>query len=137
MSGKRHRDYKKVLEALKSLLPGEPLIRGIVIYFKSAIWRPVQEIFPDADIKGSLFNWNQALWRKVQNLGLQTAYTQDQRTRKLIRKCMALPFLPHERILEQFQTLKKQVNTLSLTSFVTHMQNTWFETSAWSPSQWG
>jgi len=49
LSEKRRRDYKKVLEALKSLLPGVPLISGIVIYFQSAIWRAVQEIVPDAD----------------------------------------------------------------------------------------
>ena len=90
LSGKRRRDHKKVLDALKLLLPGVPEIRGIVIDYQSAIWPAVQEIFPDAHINGCLFHWNQTFWRKVQNFGLQTE------TQKFTWKCMALPCLLHK-----------------------------------------
>ena len=34
----------------------------------------------------------QAVWRKVQELGLQSAYTNDNKTYKFVRQLLSLPF---------------------------------------------
>ena len=38
------------------------------------------EVFLEVQLLGCAFHWNQALWRKVQELGLQTAYMRDRTT---------------------------------------------------------
>ena len=46
------------------------------------------KVLPEVQLLRCAFRWNQALWRKVQELGLQTAYTSDQTTNKYIRRVM-------------------------------------------------
>lgn len=78
MSRRRCRDYKKVLKAIKNLLPEEIRLQCVVADFESALW-----------LHGCLFHWTQAVWRKVQEIGLGTAYKNDDAVHKYIKKIMA------------------------------------------------
>ena len=49
-------------------------------------------------VKGCAFHWAQAVWRKVQDVGLRAAYHEDSAVYKLIRRVLSLPFLPAEHI---------------------------------------
>jgi len=42
--------------------------------FEAVQWKAVRRDFPDASIKGCCFHYSQAVWRKIQESGLQTAY---------------------------------------------------------------
>ena len=71
MSRKRNKDYKKVLQQILKLLPSPPVAERLVADFGDGSWRAVKTVFPDIHIQGCAFHWGQALWRRVQELGLQ------------------------------------------------------------------
>jgi len=56
-----------------------------MVDFEAAVWRAIQKLFPDAVIKGCVFHLTQAVWRKVQELGLQSAYTALKSVHKFVR----------------------------------------------------
>ena len=97
MSGKRKRDYKKVLKAIKNLT-NERKLEKFVLDFESALWRAIPHVFPGIMVRGCSFHWAQCIWRKIQAIGLAPAYKSDSATHKLCRKFPALPYLPKEHI---------------------------------------
>ena len=97
MSRKRRRDYKKVLQAILDLLPQEIAIEAAVAEFETALWQAMAKVVEDISIQGSVFHWTQAVWRKVQSIGLSTAHTSDQGTYDYVRRLMALNIHPSGR----------------------------------------
>ncbi|XP_028408207.1 uncharacterized protein LOC114530782 [Dendronephthya gigantea] len=136
MSGKKRRDYKHVLKAIKNLLADGLCLKGVVIDFEHALWQAVAKVFPGASVQGCVFHWTQAIWRKVQGLGLTTAYNEDDSTHKYIRRLMALPFLPHEHISQMFEQLKALATTPVLQALVAYISDTWINSTVWSPENW-
>ena len=49
---------------------------------------------------------------------------------------MALPFLPHEHIRHMFQQLKDLATTPVLQSLVNYINDTWINSTVWSPENW-
>ena len=136
MSGKSRRDYRHVLKAIRNLLPDEISMEGVVVDFECALWKAVEKVFSSAKIQGCVFHWTQAIWRKVQGLGLSTAYQEDHATHKYIKRLMTLPFLPHEHITLMFQQLKDLATTPALQSLVNYIQDTWIDSTVGSPKKW-
>ena len=73
---------------------------------------------------------------QVQELGLQSAYTNDPGTHRFLRKMMALPFLPEVDIVPMFTRLERQASTTALQDFTQYVQSTWIESRTWPPSTW-
>ncbi|XP_078359100.1 uncharacterized protein LOC144643656 [Oculina patagonica] len=136
MSGKKKKDYKAVFEALARILPVSPDVKRITVDFEMALWSALRVVFPSVKIKGCLFHLTQALWRKVQELGLQTVYNSDQGTHDLIRKMMALPFLPAKIIKQSFQKLKRKATSDALKKFAKYVEKTWIKSTTWPPKSW-
>ncbi|XP_078343061.1 uncharacterized protein LOC144628821 [Oculina patagonica] len=107
-----------------------------LIYFEKALWNCLKEVLPDVTVKGCVFHWTQALWRKIQDLGLQASYQSDDGTFKYLRKIMALPFLPASEIPAMFTRLKVEATTEPLQKFVEYVDNTWIQSTTWPPSCW-
>jgi len=74
-----------VLRGLTSILPQQPTVAAFLIDFEAALWQALAVEFPDAVVKGCTFHYCQAIWRKVQESGVQTAYVQRRRTHSFIR----------------------------------------------------
>lgn len=74
--------------------------------FESAIWRAIAVTFPGVLCRGCIFHWKQAVWRKVQEVGLQRAYTKKNEFYVVLNKLMSLPYLPKEVIPDQFHLLR-------------------------------
>ena len=55
-----------------------------MVDYKAAVWRALRHVFPDTVVHGCVFYLTQAIWRKVQQVGLQTAYIERRRTHTLI-----------------------------------------------------
>ncbi|XP_044184342.1 uncharacterized protein LOC122964670 [Acropora millepora] len=68
MSGKKKRDYREVLRKVLALLPSSPTVTKTVLDFESALWTVFCQVMPDVSLKGCLFHWTQALWKKVRAL---------------------------------------------------------------------
>ncbi|CAF4389055.1 unnamed protein product, partial [Rotaria sordida] len=68
------------------------------------------------------FHFNQCIYRRIQLLGLATAYSQVELVRSCCRKLMALPLLPTQEVETSFYnlratahpTVKKQLRDLFL-----------------------
>lgn len=69
MANKKEKDYTKVLKKIIKLLPGEPAIQQVTLGAVGA-FRTIQ---PAVSFQRCVFHWTQAMWRKVQELGLQRA----------------------------------------------------------------
>ena len=136
MSSRRKHDYKKVLKKILRILPASPCVEQVTVDFEKAVWGAFRKVLPEVQLLGCAFHWNQALWRKVQELGLQTAYSSDHATSKFIRRLMALPFLPHETIAATFESLTPEATTQPLREFVNYIGETWIHSRVWPPKCW-
>ena len=65
MSGRKKSDYRQVLHALMNILSNETSVQHITIDFERALWKVLPELLPNANIKGCVFHWTQAIWRNV------------------------------------------------------------------------
>ena len=77
--------FGQVLQEMLKILPKQPIVTGVMIDFEAAMWKALAAVLPDVQIKGCAFHLSQAVWRKVQELGLQKAYTDDEDVHKIIR----------------------------------------------------
>ena len=111
MSGKRKRNYRAVLRAVIRSLPTQPAVKEIVL--EAATWNAISSVLQDVSMMGCCFHWTQAVWGKIQEVGLQRDYMQDNATYKILRKLMCLPFLPAEHIIPAFDLLRKWRATAS------------------------
>lgn len=137
MSGKRRRDYKKVFAKTKDVLGGELKVKEITVDFEASMWNAIPEILPDVIIRGCSFHWGQAVWRKIQEIGLQVPYTDDVGTHKFLRKVLALPYVPAEHIEELFIRFYRKANdSHALITLLDYIKNTWIHSDIWPPRAW-
>ena len=136
MSGKKKSDYKGVLRVVKDLLPTLSL-QEIVLDYEMAMWKAVNSVFPTVPVRGCAFHWGQAVWRKVQDLGLQTSYMEREETYNFCKKLMALPYLPSASIQGLFAHLQGTATTDGLVQLCQYISSTWVCGDAlWTPGQW-
>ena len=95
---KRRRDYKKVFNRTKEILDGQLKVKEVILDFEASVLRAIPEVFPDVVMHGCAFHWGQAVWRKVQELDLQSAYTNDKKTYKFVRQLLSLSYVPDEHV---------------------------------------
>ena len=67
-------DYQLVLHEIENILPTYPSVTRMVLDFELAMWASIPIVFPEVCLMGCAFHWNQAVWRKIQDLGLVIAY---------------------------------------------------------------
>ena len=73
----------------------------------------------------------QAVWRKVQDLGLRTAYVEHSAVYKFIRRVLALPFLPAEHIAPAVYEMRKLTTHTQLIQLLDYIEATWLLSSVW------
>ena len=71
---------------------------------------------------------------QVQELGLKQAYRNDRGTHDLVRKLLALPFLPADEIPNAFHRLEAKAATEPLQALAQYINNTWISSTTWHPS---
>lgn len=70
MSRMLTRDYKAVLSAVVSSMPRRPAVQVAVVDFEKGMWKGIRLVLPGVTLEGCCFHFNQALWRRIQKLGL-------------------------------------------------------------------
>ena len=73
----------QVFRSLLAVLPTNPRVVSFMVDFEKAIWKALRSAFPDTVVKGCVFHLTQAIWRQVQERGLQSTYNAKKRTHSL------------------------------------------------------
>lgn len=136
MSRKRKEDYYEILRQIDHLLPQQICLQGFVVDFEAAMWRAIQDRFPGFIIQGCAFHWTQAVFRKVQELGLQRAYNERGDIFSFLRQVMALPFLPPEHIMPVFQHLEQRARSNLLITFMDYIWRQWITNPVFPVKNW-
>ena len=103
-----------------------------VMDFEAAMWRAATVVFTQTRLFGCNFHWTQAVWRKIQELGLQAAYRDDDATQRFCRKVMALPFLPPDHMSPSLDALLASVTDTRLQALCQYVNSTCrLESSIW------
>ena len=87
----------------------------------------VQEVLNNARIRGSLFHFSQALWRKVQDLGLPILYKEDQAFNRLVRRAAALPLVPLNQVHHVWMMALNEVADEEVDRFKDYVTTTWVD----------
>jgi len=108
----------------------------VVSDFEAAVWSVAKEVQPGVLQRGCAFHFSQAVWRNIQAVGLQCAYTSDERVNRVCRQTMALPFLFAEAIADEFQTLHTASDDPRVARHLQYMERQWISSTTWPPTTW-
>ena len=92
----------------------------------------VQSTFQTTETQGCAFHWNQAVWRKVQSLGLTVPYVNHRPTQDFICQVIALPFLPEEHITVTFGHPETRGPVVPCSELIAYVRDTWIS-GHWLP----
>lgn len=136
MSGRKKKDYIEVLKEILELLPRPPAVLQIVSDFERALWKATADITPWVNHRGCSFHWGQSVWRRIQDIGLATAYSSDESVYKYCRQLLALPFLPADSISTIFDQLESRASSGLLVNLTLYIRSNWIDSNLWPPSAW-
>ena len=85
--------------------------------------KAARRVFADVTMQGCNFHWKQAIFRKVTDLGLKTAYSLQGRVNEYITRLMALRFIPTEHVMPAFDRLKQQATTEPIQAVCDYIQS--------------
>ena len=139
IAGRSAADYTAVLEKILEKIPGRPSV--IMSDFEAALHSSVLQLLPTTEHKGCCFHWCQAVWRKVQQLGLAVTYQEDVAVNKFIRRIFSLPFIPApsiEPIVRGILSLDTPATPMAapIKELVQYVRTTWVDSQQWPPSSW-
>ncbi|CAF3653882.1 unnamed protein product [Rotaria socialis] len=129
LPNKRGRTYTALIEQFKSqaIIMGKQFKpKKIVTDFESALMPVVEQEFPMANHSGCLFHFNQAIHRKITDLGLAHSYLHNEGIRNQCRQLMALSLMPMNEVRDQFQRLKSIMST-SLCDLISYFEHQWLD----------
>jgi len=110
------RRYQRITNA--NLAPN-----NIVVDFELGMITAVETEFPQSSIRGCFFHFCQSIWRRVQQEGLARHYDRNRYLKDLIRKLMAIAFLPSLLVRNSFQQFLQQNLTRLLCRRYPELQN--------------
>lgn len=77
----------------------------VTLDFEMAVMNAIRTHFPLAEIHGCSFHFGQNIWRKVQEVGLQSVYSKDPNFALQIRLLTALAFVPPDSLIDAYEEL--------------------------------
>ena len=107
MPNKSEETYDRVFGIVKNII-GRDSPTQVIADLELAMHNAVVRVWPEVEIRGCYFHLTQALWRKVQEVGLATSYSNDENVCRQIKLMAALAFLPPEDVPEAFDQLKDE-----------------------------
>ena len=126
------KDYKAIFHTIQALIIeegyGDPVIQQVVTDFEKAIWQGIRATFRAVEVRGCAFHWAQAVWWKMQDLGLATAYHEHQDVGQFLLKVFGLPFPPREHIpatFDHFSTLAGNSKCYQIVQLLGYVDETW------------
>lgn len=104
---------------------------SVVADFERALIQSVELQFPTSTTKGCFYHYTQAIWRKVQNLGMQGADQDDEDVKKFIQKCTALANQVCQNCMARSEGRSSSHSCLD--ELISYMKDTWI---AWMLPMW-
>lgn len=99
--------------------------------FELAAIRAVEREFPNAEIKGCYFHFCQALWRKVQDLGIAVRYREEPLVQQWIRRAAGLALLPLNKVQDAWlETMEETPDVARAEEFNDYMVVNWVDYEA-------
>ena len=133
-------DYQAALQAVIDALPSPPVVKTITTDYERAIWKGCRQVFPGVQVRGCGFHWAQAVEHQLGEVGLITAYKDKAGPlRDLLRKLIALPYLPPSEIPAAFDRLEDVALTHGddrLCTLFDYVRSNWLESSVRSIEAW-
>ncbi|XP_052130872.1 uncharacterized protein LOC113208726 [Frankliniella occidentalis] len=133
MTRKTKAAYKMAFQCLKEEVPTINMPH-IMSDFEKGLLGALREEFPAAHLTGCLFHLDQAMCKKASKIGLRPLLNEDdpagKARGKVVRMCMALPFLPAEKIDEGFRAVRDHSriqNYNELEPFLDYVERTWLQ----------
>uniref|UniRef100_A0A0P4VXK8 MULE transposase domain-containing protein n=1 Tax=Scylla olivacea TaxID=85551 RepID=A0A0P4VXK8_SCYOL len=83
MSRRSKDDYTKILDYIMERISSN-LVKRVVIDFESAVWGAFQRVKPNVTLTGCCFHWTQAVWKKINELGLAPSYCRKKNTSRFL-----------------------------------------------------
>ena len=134
MPRRRSCDYKVILKVLKDFIPDISL-SSVVLDFEATMWTAFRAVFPDVSLQGCVFHLTQAVYRKIADVGLKSAYQKSGAVHEFLRQVLALPFLPAEHIPGALDNLDQRATTL-VRPVMDYLRATWSENPMWPVDSW-
>ena len=129
----RRATYYQILELIKRRLADLDLTlepTTVISDFEKALVPTICTQLRTSQHHGCLFHFSQAIWKRVQLLGLTTLYHSNHAVRDFIRKILALPFLPEAEISTAWHSLEEDNLLLQhplLEDLTTYFSSTWIQ----------
>ncbi|CAN7949147.1 unnamed protein product, partial [Ixodes pacificus] len=108
--------------------------------FELALIQAILFVFPGARHRGCHFHFSQAIWRKVQELGLSKAYRLDTSVAGFVRKTISLAFVPPNFVRVAWGNLKLTAPTnAQIPLLILYFEDIWtmgkFDIQQWNQHQ--
>ncbi|CAD5126475.1 DgyrCDS14598 [Dimorphilus gyrociliatus] len=111
--------------------------KKIVLDYERAVWKAALDNWESVTLTGCLFHWNQAVYRKIQELGYSSDFKKKRGQWFEMRQLMALPFLPFHIIPIEFGRIKDYLQSVKkLGDLIKYFERNWMMDRIWSPKQW-
>ena len=130
--------YRKMWEVLMSLVnfePGHPT--RITTDFERAAYNTLRETFPLAKLTGCYFHFKQAVYRNLQQKGLESLHNQNPSFQYLVSLLYGLAMVPANKIPEYYDTVVQdylesqeekpefQDHQEEISAFLSYFERTW------------
>ncbi|KAH9382823.1 hypothetical protein HPB48_023385 [Haemaphysalis longicornis] len=142
LCGRSRETYVRAFESLRNLFAAAgttfPKPDIFLTDFEPELIAGVRTVFLGAAHRGCHFHFTQRVRAAVQKAGLQTAYGQDDSLRSLLRKMVALSFLPVSTVQSAWQFLLQEGISLGIPADITvlnYFDATWMN-GPFSIEQW-
>ena len=129
LSAKTRVIYSELFRALKDNAGNLNVVLApelVTCDFESGLIKSIRLEFPNACVRGCYFHFFQAIFRKVQVLGLSQLYVHDGPHQIYIRKLLALDFVLIELISLTFQGLRND-GAVELQTLFDYFEHYWIE----------
>ena len=119
--------YRRFFDQVFNGMPNGNMQDCLVDFEKAAI-NAIKHFKPDIEVKGCFYHLSSNVWKKVQELGLQQRYLEDQEFAIHCRMLCALAFLPEDDVIDGFEqltdTMREQFNN-DLDDLIDYFEDTY------------
>ncbi|VDH92729.1 Hypothetical predicted protein [Mytilus galloprovincialis] len=132
LPNKSEQTYDRLFNLLKTACQQHHLQLAPQIFFTDfeiAIRNSAQRAFANITLRGCFFHFTQCIWRKTQNLGLATAYKNNEDLRLLVRRAAVLPLVPPQLVEDVWFTALEDAEEIAIntTAFADYVTEYWVE----------